>query len=38
VNVYDLAGIHGVNERIREDWFLEGVETMKEIVAGFAGR
>jgi acetylornithine deacetylase/succinyl-diaminopimelate desuccinylase-like protein len=37
-SVYDLQGIHGVNERIREDWFLEGVELMKEIVAKFAAR
>ena len=32
VNYYDAAGIHGVNERMRADWYLEGVETVKEIV------
>ncbi|HKC24236.1 MAG TPA: M20/M25/M40 family metallo-hydrolase [Thermoanaerobaculia bacterium] len=37
-SVYDLRGIHGVNERIRTDWYLEGVELMKEIVARFAAR
>jgi acetylornithine deacetylase/succinyl-diaminopimelate desuccinylase-like protein len=38
VNVYDLAGIHGSNERIRTDWFLEGVETTRKIVESFALR
>lgn len=38
VNVYDLAGIHGTNEAMRTDWFLEGVETTKRIVAAFAAR
>jgi acetylornithine deacetylase/succinyl-diaminopimelate desuccinylase-like protein len=38
VNVYDLAGIHAANERIRSDWFVEGVETTKRIVAAFAAR
>lgn len=32
VNYYDLAGIHGVDERMRADWFVEGVETVKRIV------
>jgi len=32
VNYYDAAGIHAVNERMRVDWFVEGVETVKEIV------
>lgn len=36
INIYDLAGVHGVMERIRTDWFLEGVETMKRIVRTFA--
>lgn len=31
-NYYDLAGIHGANERMRADWFLEGVETVKQVV------
>jgi acetylornithine deacetylase/succinyl-diaminopimelate desuccinylase-like protein len=32
VNYYDAAGIHGVNERMRADWFAEGVETVTRIV------
>ena len=32
VNYYDAAGIHGVNERMRVDWFAEGVETVTRIV------
>lgn len=32
VNYYDAAGIHGVNERMRVDWFVEGVETVTRIV------
>jgi carboxypeptidase PM20D1 len=38
LNIYDQSGIHGTNERIRTDWFEEGVETMKRIVAAWAGR
>ncbi len=36
LNYYDMAGIHGLNERIRLDWFDEGVETMKRIVRAWA--
>ncbi|KAA0255334.1 M20/M25/M40 family metallo-hydrolase [Acidobacteria bacterium ACD] len=36
VNYYDQAGIHGVNEQIRVDWFDEGVEVLKGIVVGHA--
>ena len=36
LNYYDMAGIHGVNERIRLDWFDEGVETMKRVVRAWA--
>ncbi len=32
VNYYDAAGIHGVNERMRVDWFAEGVETVTRVV------
>jgi acetylornithine deacetylase/succinyl-diaminopimelate desuccinylase-like protein len=32
LNYYDAAGIHSVNERMRIDWFEEGVETVKRIV------
>ncbi len=38
VNYYDLAGIHGTDERIRTDWFLEGVETVTRIVKRFGGK
>lgn len=31
-NYYDLAGIHARNERIRADWFVEGVETVTRVV------
>ncbi|HYN42159.1 MAG TPA: M20/M25/M40 family metallo-hydrolase [Thermoanaerobaculia bacterium] len=37
VNYYDAAGIHGVNERMRVDWFAEGVETVTRIVREAAG-
>ncbi len=36
VNYYDQAGVHGLSERIRLDWFDEGVETMKGIVRAWA--
>jgi acetylornithine deacetylase/succinyl-diaminopimelate desuccinylase-like protein len=26
------AGIHGVNERMRVDWFVEGIETVTRVV------
>lgn len=32
LNYYDAAGIHGRDERIRADWFAEGVETVTRIV------
>ena len=34
-NDYIVEVRHGVNERIKPDWFLEGVETMKAIVLPF---
>jgi len=37
VNYYDAAGIHGVNERMRVDWFAEGVETVTRIVREASG-
>lgn len=37
VNYYDAAGIHGVNERMRVDWFAEGVETVTRVVREAAG-
>jgi len=36
LNYYDAAGIHSTNERMRIDWFEEGVETVKRIVVGAA--
>jgi len=32
LNYYDAAGIHGRNERMRADWFAEGVETVTQVV------
>lgn len=37
-NYYDLAGIHGRNERIRVDWFAEGVETVTRVVREASAR
>jgi acetylornithine deacetylase/succinyl-diaminopimelate desuccinylase-like protein len=36
LNYYDAAGIHGTNERIRVDWFVEGVAALGEIVMSAA--
>ena len=38
VTVYDSAGIHGVNERLRLDWFLSGVTLMEEVVLRWVER
>jgi acetylornithine deacetylase/succinyl-diaminopimelate desuccinylase-like protein len=35
VNYYDQAGIHGKNERIRTDWFDEGVGVTVALVRAF---
>jgi acetylornithine deacetylase/succinyl-diaminopimelate desuccinylase-like protein len=35
INYYDMAGVHSRNERIRVDWYLEGIETMKDMLAAF---
>lgn len=32
VNVYDSTGIHGVDERLRLDWFISGIELMRRVV------
>lgn len=32
INVYDSKGIHGVDERLRLDWFMTGLELMEGIV------
>lgn len=35
LNFYDFAGVHGVDERIRRNFFAEGVLLMREIVAAY---
>jgi acetylornithine deacetylase/succinyl-diaminopimelate desuccinylase-like protein len=35
INYYDLATAHGRDEKIRRDWFVEGVHLMREIVTAF---
>jgi len=36
VDFFQTLGIHGVNERIRLDWFMEGVALMRRLVAAYA--
>jgi len=36
VDYYQTTGIHGTDERVRLDWFNEGVETMKLLVTRYA--
>jgi acetylornithine deacetylase/succinyl-diaminopimelate desuccinylase-like protein len=36
VDFYQTQGIHGVNERVRIDWFQEGVEVMRRLVVRYA--
>ncbi len=36
VDLYQTRGIHGVNERIRLDWFQQGVTLTRELVASYA--
>jgi acetylornithine deacetylase/succinyl-diaminopimelate desuccinylase-like protein len=38
VNYYDGATVHGVDERIRVRFFLEGVALMRQIVSDFCVR
>jgi acetylornithine deacetylase/succinyl-diaminopimelate desuccinylase-like protein len=35
INYYDLATVHGRDEKIRRDYFLDGVHLMREIVTAF---
>jgi acetylornithine deacetylase/succinyl-diaminopimelate desuccinylase-like protein len=35
INYYDLAAVHGRDEKIRRDWFVDGVHLMGEIVTAF---
>ena len=36
VDFYQTQGIHSVNERVRLDWFQEGVEVMRRLVVRYA--
>jgi len=36
VDFYQTQGIHGLDERVRLDWFMEGVALTKRIVDGWA--
>lgn len=36
VDYYQSRGIHGTDERLRVDWFIDGVQLMKRIVAAYA--
>ncbi len=36
VDFYQTLGIHSVNERIRLDWFLEGITMMRSLVRAYA--
>lgn len=38
VNFFQSRAIHGVDERIQLDWYLEGVGYMRRVVAAWAGR
>jgi acetylornithine deacetylase/succinyl-diaminopimelate desuccinylase-like protein len=36
VDFYQTLGIHGIDERVRVDWFLSGIKLMNEIVHRYA--
>jgi len=36
VDFYQTEGIHGIDERVRADWFLQGVALMRRIVRSYA--
>ena len=36
VDYYETQGIHGVNERVRIDWFQKGVQMMRALVVRYA--
>jgi acetylornithine deacetylase/succinyl-diaminopimelate desuccinylase-like protein len=38
VNIYQTLGIHGIDERVRLDWFVRGVRMTKNLVRTFAAR
>ena len=36
VDFYQTEGIHGVDERVRADWFMQGVSLMRRLVRSYA--
>jgi acetylornithine deacetylase/succinyl-diaminopimelate desuccinylase-like protein len=36
VDFFQTQGIHGVDERVRLDWFMGGIELMKRLVTRYA--
>ena len=36
VDYYQTKGIHSINERVRLDWFIEGIDLTRGVVAGWA--
>jgi len=36
VDFYQTQGIHSIDERVRLDWFMEGVDLMRRLVAAYA--
>jgi acetylornithine deacetylase/succinyl-diaminopimelate desuccinylase-like protein len=36
VDFYQTQGIHGVDERVRLDWFVQGVSLMRRVVSAYA--
>lgn len=36
VDFYQTQGIHGIDERVRADWFLQGIEVMRRLVRSYA--
>ncbi len=36
VDFYQTEGIHGIDERVRADWFMQGVDLMRKVVRRYA--
>ena len=36
VDYFQSAGVHGVDERVRLDWYMSGVDLMKHVVSSYA--
>lgn len=36
VDFYQTEGIHGIDERVRADWFMQGVSLMRRVVRSYA--